>query len=248
MDINQPINYIFPYHWSGMKGQPIINRLMKAIIEENISEMYSLVHNGASINCLDQETIGRVLFNKISNHEIAKFLIYCGARGYYDGNRFYNECYDDNGYRSGGMALAYYYNCLNVFELLAENGFNKTSICLNGHLFELLELIVRNDDADALKLLLENGFSRIEIEWAISKEGSSRCSRLLRENPVIHRKSAALEGCLIREIKAPQLKTPKLFHKKENQMLIADYQDRIAARDNLMQAISPQDKKRMYLR
>ena len=65
---------------------------------------------------------------------------------------------------------------------------------------------------------------------------------------MIHRKSAALEGCLIHEIKAPELKTPKLFHKKENQILLADYQDRIAARENLMKSISPQDKKRMYLR
>lgn len=61
VNMNSPINYPFPYKWSsdGMSGQPIVNPLMKAIIEENITEMYSLVKNGASIHCLGEGTLGR---------------------------------------------------------------------------------------------------------------------------------------------------------------------------------------------
>lgn len=253
MDINSPINYPFPYRWDsdGMPGRPVVNRLMKAIIEENISEMYSLVRNGASILLLEQGTLGRVLYYKITNYDIAKFFVDCGARGYFDGfdNAMYNECYDDYGYTCGGTALAYYRNAKDVFKLLAENGFDKTSLCFDGaDLIDLLDLIKQNDDADSLLVLLENGFSRRDIEWAMRNSSANRCKTLLANNPVIHRKTAALESNLTSAIPEPHLKTPKFLHKKENDILIADYKDRLDARKRLLDSLSPKDRKRVWLR
>lgn len=247
--MNSQINYQFPYQWStdGLPGHPSVNLLMKAIIEENISEMYSLVEKGASVYQLDQVTLSRVLFHKITNYEIAKFFIDCGVRGYHSGmySAFYNECYDGNGYCSGGLALAYYHKSMKVFELLAKNGFEKTSICFNGRGEELLDLIIQRDDTEALRILLENGFNRKEIEWKISKGNGSRCGRFLFENPVVHRKSAALEPLLKREIPIPSLKTPKILHKRENQELMLDYQDRIDAKNKFIGSLGSGELNRL---
>lgn len=244
VNMNSPINYPFPYKWSsdGMSGQPIVNPLMKAIIEENITEMYSLVKNGASIHCLDEGTLGRVLFNKITNYQIAKFFVDCGGRGYFINHKMYKECYDDYGYISGGMALAYYYNANNVFKILAENGFKTTSICFNGQGFDLLDLIKRRDDVNALKFLLENGFNRSHIEWEF-KNCSGYCSKFLLDNPVVHRKSSVLEFDLCADIRMPNLKTPKFLHKKENNLILEDYKDRINAKRKFLNSISEEDRK-----
>lgn len=247
--MNSPINYRFPYQWSndGMSGKPSVNILMKAIIEENIPEMYSLVEKGASVYQLDQETLGRVLFHKITNYEIAKFFIDCGIRGYSKGmySAFYNECYDEYGYCSGGLALAYYYKSMKVFKLLAENGFERTSFCFNGRGGELLDLIIQRDDIEALRVLLENGFSRTEVEWKISKNNYSRCGKYLLDNSVIHRKSAALEPCLSKSIPYPTLTTPKILHGRENKNKIADYEDRINAQKFFLNSISSEERKNL---
>lgn len=247
--MNSQINYKFPYQWStdGLPGQPVVNLLMKAIIEDDIPEMYSLVEKGASVYQLDQVTLSRVLFHKITNFEIAKFFLDCGVRGYYSGmySAFYNECYDGEGYCSGGMALAYYHKSMKVFELLAKNGFEKTFVCFGGRGSELLDLIIQRDDVEALRILLENGFNRSNIEWKISKYDGSRCGRFLLSNPVVHRKSASLEPLLIKGIPTPSLKTPKMFHKKENQEIMADYQDRVEARERFLKSLSESERNRL---
>ncbi len=249
MDINTQITYRFPYKWAidGMPGHPIVNPLMKAIIEDNITEMYSLVKDGASIYKLDQGTLGRVLFNKISDIRIAKFFIDCGARGYYEGmySRMYNELYDDYGYLSGGLALAYYGKSYNVFKLLAENGFSRTSMCFSGHGMDLLKVINQRDDVEALKVLLENGFSRNEIEWTISRNSSSKCGKFLYDNPVIHRKSAALDPLLSKSIPYPSLNTPKFLHKKENKIKIDDYEDRVKAQKSFLNSIGTEERNKL---
>lgn len=243
MGVNDLINYKFPYRWSseGMYDRPKVNLLLKAIIEEDFTEMYSLVKKGASIYKLDQSTLGRVLFEKINNISIAEFFIDCGARGYNDNMScsMYNELYDEYGYCSGGMALAYYRNNYDMFNLLASNGFSKSYICFNGRGVDLLDLIKQRDDAEALSCLLKYSFPRQEIEWKFDKTMNTRCGRFLIEHPIVYRQSAALDPGIFRckEISYPELKTPKFLHKRENQLLIADYEDKVKVREMMLSKI-----------
>ena len=62
MDINEEINYTWQFGWD-KKGygepRPIVNRLLRAIIEKNVDEMESLFDKGASL-----EKIHRVSFER----------------------------------------------------------------------------------------------------------------------------------------------------------------------------------------
>lgn len=58
MDINEKIEYRWPYGWSmeGIGRKPSVNRLMKAIIEKNIEEVDKLFRQGATILGMDETT------------------------------------------------------------------------------------------------------------------------------------------------------------------------------------------------
>lgn len=114
------------------------------------------------------------------------------------------------GYLSGSLALAYYVNSYNVFNMLAENE-----------------------------------FSRDEIEWTFSKNSSSKCSKFLYDNPVIHRKSAVLEPLLSKSIPYSSLNTPKFLHKMENKIKIDDYEDRVNAPKSFLKSISTEGRNKL---
>ena len=71
-NLDATISYNWKWSWK-ISGKPVVNRLMKAIIEQNIQEMYSLVQKGAHIEALEEYTLGRILYINIKSFDIFKY-------------------------------------------------------------------------------------------------------------------------------------------------------------------------------
>lgn len=205
-NLDAPIYYNFPWSWSEscLGRKPVINPLMKAIIEQNISEMYSLINRGAKIEALDRLTLQKTIWYHIKNIKIFQFFIDNGARGYYQQGYFVNDkisrlienCVNDHrdGYSAATVAWAYYCGAYDVFELLLSNGYFGKNICFDGaknQSTDLIKVIFERNDVNTIKMLMEYGCPRSEIDngYNAYHYSDNPCYQYVMNNIVYHRKS-----------------------------------------------------------
>ncbi len=237
-DINETISYKWVFGWSveGMPNpKPIVNRLIKAIIEGDVSEMEFLYKKGASLKKTDTDTFQRVLFHVISKYDTIKWLVNHGMTSENTVN-----CIGVDGYIWGLLARAWYVKAYDVMEILAYYGFYRLCYCINGKAWDALELIFQKDDIQAMKILKEHGFIE-DVDYLYGypypilrrKYPQSKVTLYLEEHPIIKRKSVGLDNFKFRTIPEPNLEKEGVFFKKNikerNKLKIADYEDRIRA-------------------
>lgn len=244
MNINGQIAYEWRLGWSGMsEPKPVVNRLIKAILEKNVPEMERLFACGAEIKACNEGTFGRTLFYVLNNYAVINSLVQHGFTAIYPYSGFRDnfECYDSDGYCWGCLGRAWRLGAYDVVRLLAQNGFKATQIHYKGDVYYVEELVFANDDIKTTKILLENGFFRKTIEEISSRYPNSKVTYFLQENAVIHRETIALSNFKYSEYPKPKLKKPGLFNKKRvkayNDMLMADYYDYIRAHNQFVNSI-----------
>lgn len=237
-NIDGPITYDWKFGWSveGMTNpKPIVNRLLKAIIEGDIQEMENLYRHGATIKKVDEDTFCRILYHIVDKYDVIHWLLQHGMT-----SKNTAACIDQDGYLWGLLARAWYIKAYNVMELLAYYGFDKMSFCIKGESWYMDELIFKYGDVKAIKILKEHGYIE-EVNWVRGysysifrqKFPNSKVTEYLENNPLIKRKSVGLDQYKFDEIPKPELEKVGLFHKKEiikrNEIKIDDYNDRIRA-------------------
>lgn len=251
IDINKAVSYKWPYVWDSenmVKESPVVNELLKAMIEKNVQKMTQLFSEGATINEMDEETFQRALFHLLGDYNVIKCLVDHGFVRTYGDFEFLDECIEPAAYFWGILARAWYIGNQDVFELLARNGFSNLRICSYGKIYHGEELIIKKNDVKSAVILLENGYSRdvfLDSEY-LYKYPESDVIKYLQNHPVIHRKTVALDGWRFREIPFPEFEKPGFFNRKRieerNSIIMKDYEDRIVAQERFKKELSNWEK------
>lgn len=239
--IDEPINYNWQLGWGEGIGEPypVVNRLLKAIIDKDVNEIDKLFAAGASLKNCNKATFQRVLYHVVDSYPVMCRLVKHGfSRIGHDidslGDNGINdqECLTPGGYRWGVIARAYYLGSYDVMDLLASHGFNKFNCYTEGWAeSEYMDYIIfKKDDRKAIKILLENSYNN----WDGLFYG--RCyEQYVLNQPQVRRKSIGLEGNIFRI--TPQMmpleQVPWIFGRKEaiyrNNRRREDYEDRVRA-------------------
>lgn len=236
--INEAIPYKWTFGWTRenmTNPEPIVNSLLKAIIERDISRMESLYQTGASLAKSDKETFQRILFYVIDDYDTINWLINHGMT-----STNTRDCIGVDGYIWGLLARAWYVKAYAVMELLAYYGFDWLIFCINGKGFDARRMIFEKDDIRAMKILKEHGFIEdVDYELGFSystyrrEYPESKVTAYLNENPIIKRKSVGLDNYKFRKIPQPELEKENIFNRKKvrerNEIKMADYNDRVRA-------------------
>lgn len=239
--INEPIYYNWKLGWGDGIGssQPIVNPLLKAIIEKDVNEMDRLFAAGASLKKCDQTTFRRALFHVIDSYPVMCRLVKHGfSRIGHDidslGNNGINdqECLTPGGYRWGVIARAYYLGAYDVMDLLASHGFNHFNCYTEGWADseDMDYVIFKKDDRKAIQILLENSY-----DIGVGPFYRRCYEKYVINQPQVRRKSIGLEDNIFRI--TPQMrsleKVPLIFGRKEaiyrNSRRREDYEDRVRA-------------------
>lgn len=240
-NINEPIPYNWKLGWGDEIGssQPIVNPLLKAIIEKDVNEIDRLFAAGASLKACDQTTFRRVLYHVIDSYPVMCRLVKHGfSRIGHDidslGDNGINdqECLTPGGYRWGVIARAYYLGAYDVMDLLASHGFNQFNCYTEGwaESEDMDYIIFKKDDKRAIQILLENSY-----DIGIGPFYRRCYEKYVINQPQVRRKSIGLEDNIFR--KTPQMrsleKVPLIFGRKEviyrNNRRREDYEDRVRA-------------------
>lgn len=243
MDINAEIQYDWKFGWDTnamSEPRPIVNRLLKAIIEGNIRQMEALFVQGASLEKIDKLTLQRALFHVLGNFDVVHCMVKHGFHGLF-GFFQYFECYEPAGYSWKLLGRAWYLGAYNVMDLLAKAGFWDMYFCSAGKGYDGIELCFYKNDVQAIVILLENGYWRQSIEEYTLKYPNSKVTAFLDSHPCVHRKSISLDPEKFEVIKKPELEKPGFFNKsrikKENEYKMMNYADRVNAQKEFIKAI-----------
>lgn len=231
-DLDKPIPYKWPYRWEEhVKDAPVMNRLLKAILEEDVREMNCLFVNGATLRGCDTETLRTVLYFVAGSLPVMRCLVQNGLSrlmGEPYGAESYNECITPGGYCPGLIARAYHCGAYDVMDLLAQNGFDSFYYYEGSDEgYYVDHYIIRNKDERGLKILMENGYRFRKSEY----------EQLVINRPQVKRKSLGLDsGRFWDNIPEPELESvPLVFGRKgaqyRNERRIEDYKDRLRAHE-----------------
>lgn len=226
IDIDKPIPYKWPYRWEQhVKEAPVMNRLLKAILEKDVPEMNCLFANGATLGGADTETLQTVLCIVADNLPVMRCLVQHGlsrlmVESYVA--KECNVCITPGGYCPGLIARAYHLGAYDVMDLLAQNGFNYFNY-YDGldEQYYVDHYIIRNKDERGLKILIENGYVFRKREY----------QEFVINRPQVKRKSLGLDSRRFwNEIPEPILESvPLVFGRKDaqyrNERRIEDYKD-----------------------
>lgn len=159
MDINQQINYKYPYRWDnkGMPGKPIVNRLLKALIEDNLSEAQRLINAGASLQKIDNTTFEHSLFHLLENYKTVKFMTDNGLNHIFFP---YLKCLDGGGYQWDLTGRAYYLNNRNVLELLFSKGFEPGQFWKGDNTYYIDKYAMQNHNTVLIDIMLSHGYPK----------------------------------------------------------------------------------------
>lgn len=215
---------------------PIVNPLLKAILEKNVAEMDKLYKQGASLKACNQETFGRILFHVMDNYPVMEWLVQHGLSkmGEYafKSNEINNdECYTPNGYVWGLSARAYYLKAYDVMELLCAHGFS--GFQMGGTNASLVDMqILRAGDERGIKILLENGYCIQNTYFRTYDEYMGCYEKYIVNRPQVKRKTIGL-GSKYAPKEPSYEKVPLLFGKKaaetRNRRRKEDYEDNLRA-------------------
>lgn len=251
MDINEPISYRWTLGWDeGMVSpRPTVNRLLKAMIEKNATEMERLFQQGASLKRTNKETFQRVLYHVLDDYDVVACLVRHGFTSRYGAmikkSDYYadDECWSPYAYGSGLPGRAWAMKSYKVLKLLVDQGFEKMSYSIKDQFYDAEELSYKREEIEVVKLFLENGrlINHYELRNYFSNYPNNKITKFLQSRPVIHRRSALLDPGLFSEIPEPQLIKVGFFGGKvareKNERILADHADRINAQKRFIEQI-----------
>lgn len=251
MDINEPIPYRWTLGWDeGMVNpKPIVNRLLKAMIEKNANEMERLFQQGASLKKTDKETLQRVLYHVLDNYDVISCLVRHGFTSRYGAmilkSDYYadDECWNPYAYCSGLPGRAWSLKSYRVLKLLVDQGFSKMDFSIKDQFYDAEQLSYEREEIDVVKLFIENGqlIEYYERGSYFRNYPNNKITRYLQDHPFIKRRSALLDPWLFKKIPEPKLVKVGFFGKKvaqeKNERILADYNDRVAAQKRFIEQI-----------
>lgn len=249
MDINEPIPYRWTLGWDeGMVSpRPTVNRLLKAMIEKNASEMERLFQQGASLKKTDKETLQRVLYHVLDDYDVIACLVRHGFTSRYGAmimrSDYYadDECWSPYAYSSGLPGRAWSMKSYKVLKLLVDQGFEEMSFSIKDQFYDAEVLSYEREEIGVVKLFLENGRSieHYEIHNFFRRYPTNKITKFLEGYPLIKRRSALLDPLLFEKIPEPQLVKIGFFGKKvaqeKNNRILADYNDRVATQKKFIE-------------
>ena len=158
MEINQEINYKYPYRWdsNGMPGRPKVNLLLKALLEGNIYEAQRLINAGASLKKIDDTTFEHALFH-LENYNTVKFMTENGLNHIFFP---YIKCIDGGGYMWDLTGRAYVLKKWDVLELLFSKGFKPGQFWKNDNTYNIDRYAMKNNDTLLIDILLSHGYPK----------------------------------------------------------------------------------------
>ncbi len=239
-NINEPIPYNWTLGWEGCSGEPVVNRLLKAILEQNLNEMDALFSQGATLQACDPTTYKRVLYRVAGNYPVMVCLVQHGLSRVgddvdYNGDNGANplKCLSPNGYFWGLIARAYNLGAYDVMELLAQNGFNEFTYYDKGwsEARDADDEILRRGDERGLRILLEHSYDK----WDAGPFYRRQYEQYVLNRTQVRRKSIGLDNCKFRNgPTSPRYEeVPLIFGRKEAQARNArrqeDFEDRLRA-------------------
>lgn len=248
--VNDPIHYRWTLGWDPegiTEPKPVVNPLIKALLEHDYQEMDVLYRKGARLNAANNDTLLRTLFHIAGDYRTIRWLVEHGLYGdsYMrhdkDGANG-SECVGPDGYITGAIARAWILGSYESMALLASRGFDYMHICVGGEKWELDELICQKNDVRAMRLLREHGY-RVQPwdheDWNFKrlkrKFPTSTVIKDMEEHPLVKRKSVGLDGerLAVAPLEGPKLVKVRFFHREEderwNALERADYDDRVRA-------------------
>lgn len=272
MSINDPIAYSWTLGWdpAGMLiPRPIVNPLLKAIIERDYEAMDSLCKRGARLSSVNDTTFRRVLYHVAGDYRTVKWLIDHGMYG--DSEVGYakegvdgNECTDPSGYTWGLLPRAWYLWSYESMELLAARGFDYMTICAGGKSCSLDDAICFADDVRAMRIMREHGY--LVRPWQPSADANykrlsgrypnSDVVRDIKENPLVTRKSIGLDSSRCnagRHSRFAPLPEPVLVQahndgqRRRNELEQADHKDWLRAQEEYAAKWAPEGRVRTKL-
>ncbi|MDO4805718.1 MAG: hypothetical protein Q4A07_00580 [Coriobacteriales bacterium] len=263
MGVNDPIRYNWTLGWNGdsfCTPRPIVNPLIKAILENDYASLDRLYHAGARLSRCDETTLKRALYHVAGEYKTMHWLVNHGLFGSYDlrhgADGFYgDETYGPDGRASGPLALAWYYGSLECMELLASRGFQRDFFNVGDYHSGLADAICANDDVQAMRVLRAHGYhvrpwDPYDVNYRSLKRKYPGCAviRDIENNPLVTRKSFGLDHDGLRPLREPELIKVRFFHKSEdnryNELELADYEDRVRAQAEFARNWSPNGRAR----
>lgn len=247
MDINEPIPYRWTLGWDeGMVSpRPTVNRLLKAMIEKNATEMEHLFRQGASLKKTDKETLQRVLYHVLDDYDVIACLIRHGFTSRYGAmimkSDYFadDECWSPYGYGSGLPGRAWSMKSYKVLKLLVDQGFEKMSFSIKDQFYDAEELSYEREELEVVKIFLENGRLTTYYDLYFRNYPNNKITQYLQGRPIIKRRSALLDLGLFSKIPEAQLVKVGFFGKKaaqeKNNRILADYNDRVAAQKRFIE-------------
>lgn len=237
--IDESIPYSWTLGWGSTRTKPVVNRLMKAIIEKDVSEMDVLFAQGASLKACDAATLKRAIFYVADSYPVMARLVANGVSRVgndidVNGDNGINDvaCVSPHDYRWGLTARAYYLKAYDVMDLLAANGFDDFTCYDKGwdETWEADDHIFRTGDEKGLKVLLENGYNFDRGPFYYRQYDKYVVNR-----SQVKRKTVGLDPLKFRSAQ-PRLtleEEPLLFGRKEakarNTRRREDFEDRVRA-------------------
>lgn len=238
-DINEEIQYNWNYAWqrTGSK-KPVMNLLLKAIIEHDIEQADYLYSQGAVLDRCDETTLKRILFEVMDDYSVIKWIIDHGTSKKKEVFQYTigEKCISTSGYLWGLPARAYYLGAYDVLDLLCANGFSNFNWYEKewgdvDNIENADKYIIHSGDEKGLKILLENGY----VDWPISGTNKYDYQIYVLDRPQVRRKTNGLDKYRFKDsIPKPKLEDVPLFlgrkeAKHRNERRMEDYNDRIRA-------------------
>lgn len=260
MNINAPIRYNFPYAWDkeNMYGVPIVNLLLKELIERNYPRAKTLLEHGATFKGIDSSTFGRCLFEFAEDYKMMKFLVDNGFNGincYLEIFREGRECIDRAGYGWSLTGRALALKNRNLLDMLFANRFVPGQFWKNGKNFDMVKYAMNNDYIELIEILLSHGYPRQKLAFWIDNgaRSNSKSYQYIMSSPVVQWKSYGL-GDLEKEISIPEkpvfkplmLSRTKERLTEEYNRNVDYYQREVQAKKAYIQTLSKEDLEKYY--
>lgn len=236
-DIDKPIQYNWTLGWEHVSNKPpIMNLLLKAILEKDINEIIKLEKQGASLKKCDKRTLQVIIFDVVDCYPIMKWLVDHGmSRIAKDidalGNNGVNDiyCISPYGTEWGVAGRAYFCGAYDVFDLLCANGFSNLSFYDGDKWSDAALSILENKNEYLINILLSNGYILDDRNY----------ENYVLNRSQIKRKSIGLDPWIWSGILEPKYESiPLIFGRKEtirrNDRIREDYEDRIRSYDEFV--------------
>lgn len=247
MNINAEIKYKYPYKWDyeNTGGRPIVNLLLKALLERDFNGAQTYIQHGASLQEIDETTLKRSLYVFLNDYKRMEFLCKNG----FNGILFpHINCIDQNGYCHDLTDLTYELQNWDVLDLLFANGFDPSLD------IKLASVVQKN--ATLIDLILSHGYPKeyflSSIKYFVKDQEKNPMYQYIENRYITDFRSYGL-GDLHRKIEKPvepknhfyTSRRQRIYQKRKYYEQLHAYNAEIEARQKYIDNITYEMKQRL---